>query len=458
MDWATFGRYQPLDLLKRDDLGEVWRAYDTEAGRMVALRIVAPELVDSDGFEEQFYREVNSAQGVHDPHLVPIHHAGDVDGRLYVDSMLTEGRYVGDMLQSGPLTPAVAVSVVEQIGAALAAIHRAGLAHGRVSPSAIVVTPYSYAYLTDFGVGPDLAQDAEADIAALAGVLRECLGAHPISPDLSAVIARGVDARYDRVGEFVRDVVAAVPAAVPNPQWVPVAPDEPKRSSKAATWVVVGVTAVVIVTAVAIVAVLLRTDSSPTRTEATSSEPQDSPTSIRVASDNLVVDEAGEPKVVLSLYEDYTCPHCRAFEEENAAAIDDLIETGDVAVDYYPVAILDQPSDGYSSLAGGAAFCVADESVDAFRRFHKLLYQNQPDEMSSTFPTEADLVELARQAGAADESTVDCIESGDYVPLVQDMASDEDILATPTVLINGDEFIWTGAPNELRDAVEAAIG
>ena len=64
------------------------------------------------------------------------------------------------------------------------------------------------------------------------------------------------------------------------------------------------------------------------------------------------------------------------------------------------VAILDSPATkNYSSRAAAAAYCVADEDVEAFRRFHAALYAQQPSETGTVFPTNEQLIETARQAG-----------------------------------------------------------
>ncbi len=102
---------------------------------------------------------------------------------------------------------------------------------------------------------------------------------------------------------------------------------------------------------------------------------------------------------MLSLYEDFLCPACGNFEKQFGPTVSKLIDSGAVAADYYMVAILDRQGDGYSSRASNAAYCVADESTDAFRRFHAALYAQQPEEGVGPFPDNARLIEVARQAG-----------------------------------------------------------
>lgn len=161
---------------------------------------------------------------------------------------------------------------------------------------------------------------------------------------------------------------------------------------------------------------------------------------IRVASSNLIIDPAtGQPAVVLAMYEDSLCPYCREFEETFGATVDKLIDTGAVAADYYMVAILDRPGRDYSSRAGAAAYCVADESIDAFRRFHAALYTHQPAESAASFPDNAALIDLARQAGAGD-AAADCINNGSYTGMVAAMADATNVSHTPTVRINGQDY------------------
>jgi protein-disulfide isomerase len=178
---------------------------------------------------------------------------------------------------------------------------------------------------------------------------------------------------------------------------------------------------------------------------------------IRVTSSNLITDpHYGWPMVVLSLYEDSLCPYCRRFEDTFGATVDKLIDTGAVAADYYMVAILDRPERDYSSRAGAAAYCVADQSIDAFRHFHAALYTHQPPETAASFPDNAALIDLARQAGAGD-AAADCINNDTYTAMVAGMAEATNVIHTPTVRINGQDYELS-TPDALVARIKEIVG
>lgn len=213
----------------------------------------------------------------------------------------------------------------------------------------------------------------------------------------------------------------------------------------------IGLTAVVVVFAVALVLYIVTTGSK--KPDAGAGK------AIRVASSNVITkDGTSDPKVVLGLYEDFLCPACGNFERTFGPTISKLIDSGAVAADYYMVGILDRAGDGYSSRAGGAAYCVADASNEAFRRFHAALYTNelQPQENSGIYPDNSRLIELARQAGVTGE-VPDCISKGRYVEMVQGMAAATQVNATPTVRINGEDY-EPSTPEALVAKIEETVG
>jgi serine/threonine protein kinase, bacterial len=198
VDEVAFGRFRLLALIGEGGMGKVYKAHDTVIGRDVAIKVLPTELGDQPGYRERFRREAHTAARLTEPHIIPIHDAGENDdGQLYLVMPLIDGIDVHSLLKrDGPMSPQRAVAVVEQLAAALDAAHEAGLVHRDIKPSNALVTRHDFVYLIDFGIAHDATAymaperfttgtaDARADIYALAGVFYECLtGVTPFSGD-----------------------------------------------------------------------------------------------------------------------------------------------------------------------------------------------------------------------------------------------------------------------------------
>ncbi len=201
MEGTPFGQYRLINLLGRGGMGEVWRAYDTVTDRVVALKVLPANFAADEIFQQRFRREAHAAARLNDPHVVPIHTYGEIDGRLFVDMRLIEGRDLKTVLAGGALAPPRAVHIVEQVARAVHAAHKIGLVHRDIKPSNILIDENDFAYLIDFGIaravgetgltGTDMVvgtlrymaperfssgeAHARSDIYALACVLYECL-------------------------------------------------------------------------------------------------------------------------------------------------------------------------------------------------------------------------------------------------------------------------------------------
>ncbi|MGA9678029.1 MAG: serine/threonine-protein kinase [Mycobacterium sp.] len=141
------------------DAGKVYKAHDTLMDRDVAIKVLPPEMVTEPGYEQRFRREAYAAARLTEPHIIPIHEAGEIDGRLYLVMPVIGGIDVHSLLQrDGPMSPQRAAKVIDQLAAALDAAHAAGLIHRDVKPSNALITTSDFTYLIDFGI----ARDAEA--------------------------------------------------------------------------------------------------------------------------------------------------------------------------------------------------------------------------------------------------------------------------------------------------------
>lgn len=210
MEGKPFGKYHLLSLLGRGGMGEVWRAHDTTTGRIVALKVLQEHSADDRAYRWRFLREAQAVAAINDPHVIPINAYGDIDGRLYVDMRLIEGRDLQAVIADGPLSVDRSVAIIEQVASALTTAHAAGVTHRDVKPSNVLLDLDDFAYLIDFGIAhavdatrmtsagstigtwaymaPERFSsddvDPRSDIYALACVLYECLtGSTPYAGD-----------------------------------------------------------------------------------------------------------------------------------------------------------------------------------------------------------------------------------------------------------------------------------
>jgi YVTN family beta-propeller protein len=288
------GNYRLDCLLGSGGMGEVYKAYDTHRDRYVALKLL-PEAFSADPeYLKRFQRESHVAARLREPHVIPIHDFGEIEGRLFIDMRLVDGTDIGALLETnGPIAPQRAVNLISQVAQALDAAHADHLVHRDVKPSNILVTSSDFVYVVDFGiarpigaqqtsltitgatmgtlhymaperfVGRDV--DGRADVYSLACVLHECLtGAPPfrdkdlpalmyaqlfysppqasmlvegVPPALDAVIARGMakdpEGRFQTAGALAAAAREALLTEAPTP---PPPPPPPMTEPQAPTW------------------------------------------------------------------------------------------------------------------------------------------------------------------------------------------------------------------------------
>lgn len=213
---SQVGPYRLQRLLGKGGMGEVYEAYDTVKDRVVALKLLPESASHDPVFRTRLQREAHAAGRLQEPHVVPIHDFGEIDGLLFVDMRMIDGVDLRKVLKDqGAMSPARATAIVKQIASALDAAHRSGIMHRDVKPENILVTRDDFAYLVDFGIANAATDESltelgtavgtyaymaperfaagevthRADVYALTCVLHECLtGAQPFQGDSVSVV------------------------------------------------------------------------------------------------------------------------------------------------------------------------------------------------------------------------------------------------------------------------------
>ena len=168
---TRFGHYILKRLLGSGGMGQVYEAEDTVMDRVVALKLISGPSAQDPDFRKRLQREARIAGRLQEPHVVPIHGTGEVDGQLYVDMRLINGTDLHTVLSRGALKPRRAVVIVAQIAAALDAAHAAGVMHRDVKPGNILVTDTDFAYLVDFGIANAVTEEKLTQAGEFIGTL-----------------------------------------------------------------------------------------------------------------------------------------------------------------------------------------------------------------------------------------------------------------------------------------------
>ena len=219
-DWAG---YRLLAVLGRGGMGTVYKAEQPRIGRVVALKVMAPELATDDVFRARFLTESSAAASLSHPNIIPIYDMGPCGDLLYIAMRYVAGADLRAVLKAHHhLSPSQALLLVGQTARALDAAHRCGLVHRDVKPGNILVERGAddddpdHVYLADFGItkhaasrsgltstgqlmgtidytAPEQIQgrpvDSRADMYSLGCVLYECLTGHvPFEKDLDAAV------------------------------------------------------------------------------------------------------------------------------------------------------------------------------------------------------------------------------------------------------------------------------
>lgn len=132
--------------------GTVYRAYDTQLDREVALKVPQSGTLQKAKAVERFLREAKAAARLRHPHIVPLYEAGWHENTYYLAYAFIEGRTLADAIEEGPLDPVAAATIVRDLAEALAYAHEEGIVHRDVKSANIMLDTKGKAHLMDFGL------------------------------------------------------------------------------------------------------------------------------------------------------------------------------------------------------------------------------------------------------------------------------------------------------------------
>lgn len=147
------GPYEVRGELGRGGMGRVYKAYEPELKRYVAIKMMSESLADDPTVCERFLREAQAMAKLSDPHIIQVYTVGTENGQPYFVMEYVEGESLGHRLKrDGALSPADALQIVFQVASGLATAHEAGVIHRDIKPVNILISNRGIVKIGDFGI------------------------------------------------------------------------------------------------------------------------------------------------------------------------------------------------------------------------------------------------------------------------------------------------------------------
>ena len=194
------GPYEVVALLGAGGMGEVYRARDPRLERTVAIKVLPPELAQSEAYRQRFQREARAASALSHPNIAHIYDVGEQDGTHFIAMEYVEGESLRALVSRGPLDPDRVAEVGIQMASALEEAHARGIVHRDIKSANAVITAQGKVKVLDFGLARQIREGASqldsgfsTEAHTQAGVV---LGTVPyMSPEQA--LGQPVDARTD---------------------------------------------------------------------------------------------------------------------------------------------------------------------------------------------------------------------------------------------------------------------
>jgi eukaryotic-like serine/threonine-protein kinase len=159
---SDFGpRYRIEALLGQGGMGRVYKAYDKDIDRTVAIKVVREGFVGDEHALKRFKQELNLASKISHKHILRIHDMGSVGETRYISMAYVEGQDLHQILKDNPkMAIERVVNFARQLAEALAAAHAEGVVHRDLKPQNILVDKNDQIYVSDFGLAKSFEEGA----------------------------------------------------------------------------------------------------------------------------------------------------------------------------------------------------------------------------------------------------------------------------------------------------------
>jgi WD40 repeat protein/serine/threonine protein kinase len=202
------GKFQLIELLGAGSFGAVYKARDTELGRLVAVKIPRGGSLGSAEERQRFLREAKSAAGLKHPHIVPVHDIVYDSGTAYIVSEYIEGRTLAQLMAQQRLEYSEAAELLARVADGLDYAHRQKIVHRDIAPKNILINGAGQPFITDFGL-------ARRDEGSMAVTLEgQVLGTSAyMSPEQASGESAKVDGGSDiySVGVILYEILTGMP-------------------------------------------------------------------------------------------------------------------------------------------------------------------------------------------------------------------------------------------------------
>ncbi len=137
---TQLGQYRIVEPIGAGGMGEVYRARDTKLDRIVALKILPPELAESEERRTRFLREAKAASAIDHPNVAHIYEIGEADGIHFIAMQYVDGKNLAARVKGDTLATADIINIGLQTADALDAAHAKGIVHRDIKPANLVLT------------------------------------------------------------------------------------------------------------------------------------------------------------------------------------------------------------------------------------------------------------------------------------------------------------------------------